>query len=233
MGGMDVASPRTTPTKRVGLFILVVCLHAMIVYALATGPARKVADTVQQTVEVRLIETARPTPPEAPPARPQLRPRKQAPRVRVARAPALSTQKPARWPEAPVVVTNPAPSPLPAPPMPVPEQVVAAPAVLVETTPAPHLPVRTAPVVDSRYCKKPEYPSASIRREETGVVVLNFLIDVEGHVVQSKVESSSGYDRLDEAARETLSLCRFKPGTVDGKPEKSWNKLRYVWELKE
>lgn len=115
--------------------------------------------------------------------------------------------------------------------MPVAEQAVPAPEVLADTTPAPHQPIRTAPVVDSRDCKKPEYPSASIRREETGVVVLNFLIDVEGRVVQSKVESSSGYDRLDEAAREALSLCRFKPGTVDGKPEQSWNRLRYAWEL--
>jgi len=99
-----------------------------------------------------------------------------------------------------------------------------------ETAPV-HVPVRTSPVVDSRFCSKPEYPSASRRFEESGVVVLNFLIDADGRVVQSNIHSSSGYERLDEAARQALSLCRFKPGTVDGKPEKSWHKLKYVWKL--
>jgi protein TonB len=45
------------------------------------------------------------------------------------------------------------------------------------------------------------------------------------------VDSSSGHPRLDEAARAALSLCRFKAGTVDGRPEKSWAKLRYVWKI--
>jgi len=99
-----------------------------------------------------------------------------------------------------------------------------------ETAPV-HVPVCTSPVVHSRFCSKPEYPSASRRFEESGVVVLNFLIDADGRVVQSNIHSSSGYERLDEAARQALSLCRFKPGTVDGKPEKSWHKLKYVWKL--
>lgn len=95
------------------------------------------------------------------------------------------------------------------------------------------MPVRTAPAVDARYCAMPEYPLQSRQFEETGTVVLNFLIDVDGRVLQSRVESSSGYRRLDDAARRALSLCRFKPGTVDGKPEKSWHRLKYVWKLEE
>jgi periplasmic protein TonB len=79
----------------------------------------------------------------------------------------------------------------------------------------------------------PEYPSASRQLEETGTVVLNFLIDVDGRVIQSRVEASSGYRRLDDAALRALSLCRFRPGTIDGKPEKSWHKLKYVWRLDE
>lgn len=123
----------------------------------------------------------------------------------------------------------------PAPSVSTPEREPAAqtPAPAVAIAPIPRGPVRTAPVVDSRFCSKPEYPSASRRREETGTVILNFLIDVDGRVVQSRIESSSGYERLDEAARQALSLCRFKPGTVDGKPEKSWHKLKYVWTLEQ
>ena len=34
-----------------------------------------------------------------------------------------------------------------------------------------------------------------------------------------------------EEARKGLSLCKFTPGTVDGKPEQSWHKMKYVWKL--
>ena len=61
--------------------------------------------------------------------------------------------------------------------------------------------------------------------------MLRFLIDTDGHVVDSKVQSSSGHEELDTAALEALSRCQFKPGTVDGKPQQSWANLRYVWKL--
>jgi protein TonB len=95
-----------------------------------------------------------------------------------------------------------------------------------------HQPVRVAPVLDAAHsCRQPEYPAASRRQEEQGGVVLSFLINESGRVVESKVERSSGYSRLDEAARVALSLCQFKPGSLDGKPESSWAKLEYVWRL--
>ncbi len=94
-----------------------------------------------------------------------------------------------------------------------------------------HDPVRVAPVASANACQKPEYPSISRRLEETGTVVLNFLIDVDGKVLDSKVAQSSGHGRLDEAARQALSLCAFKAGTVDGKPEQAWAQIRYTWTL--
>jgi protein TonB len=50
-------------------------------------------------------------------------------------------------------------------------------------------------------------------------------------VLESKVERSSGSRRLDEAARNGLGLCRFKPATVDGKPERSWARIEYEWKI--
>ena len=74
---------------------------------------------------------------------------------------------------------------------------------------APRPAVRVPPVIDAkRSCAEPD-----------------------GRVVKSKVESSSGYARLDEAARNALGRCQFKPGTVDGKPEQSWASLKYTWKL--
>jgi protein TonB len=95
-------------------------------------------------------------------------------------------------------------------------------------------PIRVAAVVDPAHaCRQPEYPSASIRMDEQGVVDLDFLIETDGSVVDSKIARSSGYRRLDEAARRALGQCRFAPGTVDGKPERSWAHLRYRWTLKD
>ena len=90
---------------------------------------------------------------------------------------------------------------------------------------------RTPAVVDSRRCGKPTYPSASQRNEEQGTVTLAFLIGVDGTVLDAKVQKSSGYPELDRAARDGLSLCKFKPATVDGLPEQSWTKMQYVWKL--
>eukprot|EP01030_Chromulinospumella_sphaerica_P005012 gene5012-4902_t len=61
-------------------------------------------------------------------------------------------------------------------------------------------PVRTSAVVNSANCEKPDYPSASRRMEEEGTVSLRFLVGVDGKVVQSEIEKSSGFKRLDEAA---------------------------------
>ena len=61
--------------------------------------------------------------------------------------------------------------------------------------------------------------------------MLKFLVDVDGKVIQSQVDKSSGSNLLDDAARNALSKCLFKPGTLDGKPEQSWASMRYTWKL--
>ena len=67
--------------------------------------------------------------------------------------------------------------------------------------------------------------------EEEGTVHLRFLVGVDGKVLQAEIEKSSGYKRLDEAARAGLARCQFRPATVDGKPEQSWASMRYTWRL--
>jgi protein TonB len=95
----------------------------------------------------------------------------------------------------------------------------------------PRAPVKTAAIVDARNCEKPPYPAAALRANEQGIVQLNFLIDTDGSVLESNVAKSSGSRRLDEAARNGLALCKFKPGTTDGKPEKSWARIEYQWKI--
>jgi protein TonB len=107
------------------------------------------------------------------------------------------------------------------------------PAPIVPTPPpVAHVPVRVAPVIDAAHnCAKPEYPPASARAEETGTVKLRFFIDEDGRAIKSEILKSSGHRRLDEAARAALSLCKFKPGTVDGKVVPMTGDLEYTWKL--
>jgi protein TonB len=67
--------------------------------------------------------------------------------------------------------------------------------------------------------------------EEEGTVQLKFLVGVDGKVIESAIEKSSGFRRLDEAARAGLSRCQFKPGTLDGKPQQSWASMLFTWRI--
>jgi TonB family protein len=90
---------------------------------------------------------------------------------------------------------------------------------------------RISASVIANTCERPEYPSASKKLDEEGTVYLKFLIDAEGKVIQSEIERSSGYIRLDEAAINGLSRCKFKPATEDGRPEQAWTSMKFTWRL--
>ena len=213
---MDYAQRQRDPTKHLVGLTFVALLHLLIVYALVTGLARKVVDVIKKPIETKIVEEAKPPPPpETPPPPP----------------PKLQTPPPPFIPppEVQIAVTPPPTTTISAvtttPPPPV--------AAIVPTPPpTAHVPVRVEPVIDAAHnCATPEYPAASRRAEETGTVTVRFFIDEEGHAVKSEVVRSSGHKRLDEAARAALSLCKFKPGTVDGKVVPMARDLQYVWKL--
>jgi len=80
-------------------------------------------------------------------------------------------------------------------------------------------------------CVEPTYSNVSRRMEEEGTVSVRFLVGTDGKVIQSEIEKSSGYKRLDDATKAALAKCLFNPATVDGKPEQAWTTIRYVWRL--
>ena len=90
--------------------------------------------------------------------------------------------------------------------------------------------VETQAVFDAKNCRA-EYPKASLMNEEQGTVAMSFLVTVNGSVVDSKIEKTSGFKNLDKAALRAISACKFKPGTKDGKPEQGWTKVDYAWKL--
>jgi TonB family protein len=90
-------------------------------------------------------------------------------------------------------------------------------------TPAPR------PLADTSTCSRPVYPEEDARLKNAGTVTMQFLIGADGWVVESKVQTSSGYASLDEAARAGLAKCRFRPATLEGKPVRAWVGVQYVW----
>ena len=89
----------------------------------------------------------------------------------------------------------------------------------------------SAAVISASNCERPAYPSASKRLTEEGTVQLKFLVGVDGKVIESAIEQSSGFRRLDEAAREGLSKCTFKPSIKDGIALQSWASMKFTWKL--
>jgi protein TonB len=81
-------------------------------------------------------------------------------------------------------------------------------------------------------CPTPEYPKASARNEEQGVVIYRFTIGANGRVLKQQVARSSGFRDLDRAGQSALSQCYFRPASIKGRPVQSEADVQYVWQLK-
>ena len=220
---IDYASRQRTPRKLVIGLTAVVVLHGLLFWAINSGLARKFVKVIKGPVEAVLLEEAKPDIPPPPP--PPTPPPKNLPPPPPAYVPPAEIQVAAPSPVNAIAAVSNTPQPV-APPSPSPSPSP------VQSTPQPASPpVQTSAVISASSCEKPDYPSASKRLEEEGTVQLKFLVGVDGKVIESAIEKSSGFRRLDEAARAGLSKCQFKPATLDGKPQQSWASLRYTWRL--
>jgi len=78
----------------------------------------------------------------------------------------------------------------------------------------------------------PPYPLASIKAKEEGRVVLDLFVARDGNTYDAKVQTSSGFPKLDQAAVDTaMTAWRFKPGTVDGEPTAMWFPFAFRFKL--
>jgi len=217
-------------------------LHAVGGWALtpdASAPAR--GDDDAPVLEAALIDErpappepepppAIPEPPPPEPAPPEVEPEPEPPKVEhplpePLPPPPESTSSIA--PEPPSASAPPKPKPARPKPKPRPTSTPAA-TPAPPPTPKAEEPRRDPAVIS---CRVPAYPSDSRRLGETGTVTLSLLVGPDGDVLDKRIDTSSGHERLDAAALEALAKCRFKPGGRDGRAEESWAKLRYVWKL--
>jgi len=205
--GAGILSPR-----RIGGIAFVALLHVAIIYALLNGLGAQMVQVLRAPLEAKIIEPAKLPPPEAPPPPP----------------PQLLAPPPVFIPPPLIQIAQ------PPPPVPVIAAVTEQKPTTPPPAPAPSPPVqKTAAGLDpNQTCTPPEYPEEAEDMEQTGVSVLQFLIDKNGNVAGSRVEDSSGHASLDNAALRALSQCKFKPAIgADGNPQESWTSIRYVWQL--
>ncbi len=108
-------------------------------------------------------------------------------------------------PPAPIELAAPAPAPA-APP----------------ATPAPPVVVLPSSSADYLNNPRPAYPPLSRRLGEQGKVVVRVFIEVDGTASRAEVRQSSGFERLDQTALETVKRWRYVPGKRAGVPEAMW-----------
>jgi len=109
-----------------------------------------------------------------------------------------------------------------------------APAVVAAANPAPaataspnstadDAPV-TLPHLNADYLNNPapDYPPASRELGEQGRVLLRAMINIDGMVAQVVLRKSSGFDRLDQAALDTVKNWRFVPAQRGEQKVSAW-----------
>jgi len=69
---------------------------------------------------------------------------------------------------------------------------------------------------DYRTNPSPQYPDVSRERGDEGTVILRVRVDKEGRPTDIRVRESSGYDRLDDEAVDTVKRWRFTPAEHAG-----------------
>ena len=187
---------------------VVIGIHVVFAMALIAGTAVKYIPQLQDIIDTALIKPENEPPPkEPPPPPPDFKP----PPV---------TAPPV---EIPTVVGPPAPR------------------AIEVAKPAPE-PARPAPppITQARVAKgsnlgeacEPYYPSASRRLSEQGSVVLLVYVAPNGRVTETKIETSSGIGRLDEAAEKCVKAQgRFEPQRVGSDAVGSWQRMKWTWRL--
>lgn len=222
-----------TPLQRRLVVAAIVAAHALAAWGLMQLKAVRDAVTEAAPILVSLLATAAPPappPPAPPPPTPKAKPHarlKPIPEPRVLATPASP---------APDAVAVPPPQEPLAPPVAAPAPVVSVPApVTAAAEPAAPAPApKLLPDDAVQYLQAPlvVYPPLSLRRRETGLVVVRAYVGTEGGSARTvQVERSSGHPRLDQAAVAAVQHARFKPYAEGGRPVEGWALVPIRFEL--
>ncbi len=204
-------------SKRVVAFALVVLIHVLFVYVLASGLGKKVVEVVLGPVETKLIEELPEEDDKPPPPPPEI----ETPPPYVP-PPEISIEIPVETGPSTAISNVTSERPVAAPPPPPPPK------------PVEKKVVKVPPSTQGKGARisQPEYPPASRRAGEEGTVTLQVMVLENGRAGEVKVAKSSGFPKLDEAAvKEVQRNWRFVPGKEDGKPVSMWHTFAVTFRL--
>ena len=224
----DRYAPSTGLSRNAVIALSVVTLHVAALWALQSGLMRKAAEIIIPAEVLSEFLTPQPPAPPAPPTPPAPPPPKPAPPKPSPTPPKPRVAKPTPAPEPmPVAIAD--PTPAPAAPVGVVEpqpaaKPVEAPVAAAPAPAAPPAPAIVQPSSDASHLNnpKPVYPAVSKRLGEQGKIVLRVLIGADGIPQKVEIKQSSGFERLDRQAVDTVSRWRFVPGKRNGVPEAMW-----------
>jgi len=204
-------------SKRTLAFFLVVVIHALFFWVLASGLGAKMVNTVMGPVETKMIEELPEDNKEPPPPPPDIeQPPPYVPPPEVSVDLAIDT--------GPTTAISNATS----------ERPVAAPPPAAAPKSVERAVVKTPPSTAGKGARitQPEYPPASRRAGEAGTVQLQVYVLESGKAGEVKIAKSSGFEKLDEAAvKEVQRNWRFVPGKEDGKPVAMWHTFAVTFKL--
>ncbi|MFT4510882.1 energy transducer TonB [Caballeronia sp. 15711] len=175
------------PVRRFGGIAVVLLLHIVLIYALVNGLATKVVQVIQHPIETKIIEPVKPPPP--PPL-----PTVQLPLPKFAPPPPPFVPPPevqVQTPPQPIITHQAAP-------------VVSAPAVEPPAPPEPSKPVSVEVGVvcpnSDQIRSSIRYPKQAQENNVTGDVLIEFVVDPQGHITNERVAKSAEDSSLDGAA---------------------------------
>jgi protein TonB len=181
-------------TRRGVVVVAIIALHLFVVWALASGLARKIVQVVAPNIEADIVEEVLKEDEPPPPPPPEM----ERPPVEVP-PPEVSIDLPMETNTTAIQdVTDKPPPPAPPPPP------------RVAGTPAK---MRSSPDPDQFY------PPGAKRREEQGSPVVRACVGANGRLVREPVVTeTSGFPELDVAAVKVAKANRYTPGTEGGSP---------------
>lgn len=196
---------RITPSRLPGIAVAIGMHAAAVIALLSYAPARQTLAELAP-IMVNLIQPQKIEPPqELPKPKPVVKQPVKKPDPKP--QPLLAISEPVPLPSAIV-------APPPTPPQPVEP---------IATKPQPSVPV-VAPQFNADYLNNPapQYPALSRRLGEEGRVVLRVFVDERGLPARVEMRTSSGHDRLDNVALETVKQWKFVPARRGDQTVSAW-----------
>ncbi|MFZ6649014.1 TonB family protein [Undibacterium sp. TJN25] len=206
--------------RRSGSLIVTVLAHLGLIYALQNGLLRHVTQALPKEIFISLV-AQEPEKPATPKPAPKLIPVTRQAAVPVPVVPIIN-KAPA---ENAIVITQTETPPVAH------HQEAAAPATVQQAAPATPAPPKTISGIEYLQAPKLEYPAISRRMGEAGKVALRVLVNEKGRAEKVEIEKSSGFSRLDDAAKQALMRALFKPYIEDGKALTFWTVGVFTFDL--